>query len=183
MDKKITQIKYQAASSTGISSGASYASILSRVSMPGGVPLPPFSNPIPPYQGNTPYSKNNEIVIKLQDETANKVLEKKTPQEITKLVNDFIKSIDTTRKDIRAAKRLASGDVYVMAANEEEVYALRGYKEWIMKLSENVKVVTRTYSILLYRVRIDALSKMNEMATVAKAIQNENISTLSLSIE
>ncbi len=183
MDEKITQIKHQAASSTGTSSGASYASILSRASMPGGVPLPPFSNPIPPHQGNTPYSKNNEIVIKLQDETANKALEKKTPQEMTKLVNDFIKSIDTTRKDIRAAKRLASGDVCVMAANEEEAHALRGHKEWIMKLSENAKAVTRTYGILLHGVRIDALPKMNEMATVAKAIQNENVSTLSLSIE
>ncbi len=70
-----------------------------------------------------------------------------------------------------------------MAANKEEVHALRGHKEWIIKLSENAKAVTRTYSILLYRVRIDALLKMNEMATVAKAIQNENVSTLSLSIE
>ncbi len=70
-----------------------------------------------------------------------------------------------------------------MAANKEEAHALRGHKEWIIKLSENTKAVTRTYSILLYRVRIDALLKINEMATVAKAIQNENVSTLSLSIE
>ncbi len=89
---------------------------------------------------------------------------------MTKLVNDFIKSIDITRKDIRAAKRLASSDIYVIAANKEEAYALRGYKEWIMKLSKNAKAVTRTYGILLYRVRIDTLLKMNEIATVAKAI-------------
>ncbi len=39
-----------------------------------------------------------------------------------------------------------------------------------MKLSKNIKVVTRTYSILLYRIRIDMLLKINEIATVAKAI-------------
>ena len=48
-----------------------------------------------PMQGQAPYNRLNEIIVKLQDEAANKVLERKTPAEMTGLVNEYIKSIDT----------------------------------------------------------------------------------------
>lgn len=80
-------------------------------------------------QGQAPYNKLNEIVVKLQDDTANKALEGKTPLEMTRMVNDFIKSTDTTRKPIRTARRLGSGYICVMAANEEEANLLREHKD------------------------------------------------------
>ena len=134
-----------------------------------------------PKQGQTPYNKLNEIIVKLQDETANKALKGKTPSAMITMINDFIKSTDTTRKSIRTARRLGSGDICVMAANEEEANALREHKEWMLKLSSNAKAVTKTYDLLLHGVRIDAID-IKDMATTIKTVQNENVNTLSLDI-
>ncbi len=182
IDEKITHIKHQAASLGSSPSTASYASVLGRSSTAssttGGVPIIP---PAMPKQGQAPYNKLNEIIVKLQDETANKALEGKTPSAMTTMVNDFIKSTDTTRKPIRTARRLGSGDICVMAANEEEANALREHKEWMLKLSSNAKAVTKTYGLLLHGVRIDAIDT-KDMATAIKTVQNENANTLSLDI-
>ena len=48
---------------------------------------------------------------------------------MTELVNEYIKKMDIGRKPIRAARRLNSGDISVIAVNEEEAKALREYKE------------------------------------------------------
>ncbi len=181
MEEKITHIKHQAAS-LGSSPAVSYASILGRSSnapsTTAGVPIMP---PAMPKQGQTPYNKLNEIIVKLQDETANKALEGKTPSEMTALVNNFIKSTEPTRKPIRAARRLGSGDICIMAANEEEAIALREHKEWMSKLSSNARAVTKTFGLLLHGVRIDAIDT-KDMATAIKTVQNENVNTLNLDI-
>ena len=67
--------------------------------------------------------------MKLQDETANKALKGKTSSAMTTMINDFIKSTDTTRKSIKTARRLGSDDICVMATNEKKVNALREHKE------------------------------------------------------
>lgn len=186
MNEKITHIKHQAASIGSASSSiASYASVLGRSSSTsssttGGVPLP-IPPPAMPKQGQSQYNKQNEIVVKLQDETASKALEGKTPAEMTAIVNGHIKSMDTTRKPIRTARRLGSGDVYILAANEEETAALREHKEWMGRLSSNARAVTKTYGLLLHGVRFDAIDT-KDMVTAIKAVQNENANTLSLDI-
>ncbi len=136
-----------------------------------------------PIHGQAMYSKSNEDVIKLQDETANKALEKKITPEKTKMANDIVKTIDTTNKELRTARRLASGDTSVRTANEEKVHNLREHNDRMKKLRENAKAVTKTYSVLLHGVKIDALPRMNDMATFIKSIQHENASTPSLNIE
>lgn len=106
MDEKITHIKHQATSIGSSASTASYASVLGRQSTAssttGGAPISLSMNmpPAMPKQGQTPYNKHNEIVIKLQDETASEALEGKTPVEMTAMVNGFIKSMDTMRKPV-----------------------------------------------------------------------------------
>lgn len=182
MEEKITHIKHQATSLGSSPSIASYASVLSRSSTgsstSGGASIMP---PAMPKQGQAPYNKLNEIMVKLQDDTASKALKGKTPIEMTAMVNDFIKSMNTTRKPIRAAKRLGSGDICIMAANEEEANSLREQKDWMLKLSSNARAVTKTYGLLLHGVRINTVDT-KDMATAIKKIQNENASTLSLDI-
>ena len=82
-----------------------------------------------PKHGQTPYNKDNKIVIKLQDATTYKALKEKQPKEITELVNEYIKKMDTGRKPIRVARRLNSGNISIITANEEEAKALREHKE------------------------------------------------------
>ena len=67
--------------------------------------------------------------MKLQDETANKALKKKTSSAMITMVNDFIKSTNTTRKSIRTTRRLDSDDICVMTTNEKEANALREHKK------------------------------------------------------
>ena len=47
-------------------------------------------SPAMPKQGQSPYNKQNEIVIKLQNQTASKALEGKTTAEITTIINGYI---------------------------------------------------------------------------------------------
>ena len=90
----------------------------------GGVPIQPSV----PKRSQAPFNKDNEIVIKLQDATANKVLEGKRPQEMTNLVNEYSKKMDDKRKRTGTARRLTSGDIGIIAANEEEAKPSRNTK-------------------------------------------------------
>ena len=119
--------------------------------------------------------------MKLHDEAANKALEGKTPGEMTTMINGHIKSTDPTRKPVRTARRLGSGDICIMASDEKEATALRESKKWMERLSSNARAVTKKYGILLHGVRTDALDT-KELATAIKSIQNENAGTLSLDI-
>ena len=181
IEEKVTCIKQQASSTAGSSTRSSYASVLGQPSTAsfseGGVPIQP---PIPK-RNQAPYNKDNEIVIKLQDEIANKVLEGKRPQEMTDLVNEYIKNTDDKRKPIRTARRLFSGDISVMAANEEEANALREHKEWMTRLSSNARAVTKTYGLLLHGVRIDSIN-LRDMAQAIQQVKTDNAYTLSLDI-
>lgn len=178
IEEKVTHIKHQASSIA-----SSSASVLGRASTTssqvGGVLLA-TQQPVP-RPGQSPYNKNNEIVIKLQDETANKALEGKKPEEMTALVNEHIKNMDDKRKQVRTARRLGSGDISVIAANEEEATALREHSEWMKRLSNNARAVTKTYGLLLHGVRTDTVNT-KDMALAIKQIQNENANTLSLDI-
>ncbi|KAF6238672.1 hypothetical protein HO173_003178 [Letharia columbiana] len=168
MEEKITHIKHQAASLGSNTSAASYASVLGRSSTSssttGGIPIVP---PAMPKQGQAPYNKLNEIIVKLQDETASKALEGKTPSEMTMMVNGYIKSTDTTRKPVRTARRLASGDICIMAANEEEANRLRESKDWTLKISGSARVITKTYGLLLHGVRINTFDTKDMAAAIA----------------
>ena len=93
----------------------------------GGAPLS-ILPPVMLKQRQSPYNKQNEIVIKLQDQTASKALEGKTIAEMTTIVNGYIQSTNISRKLIRTARRLLSDDIYIIAANEKEAAALREYK-------------------------------------------------------
>lgn len=184
INEKITHIKHQATSLGSTPSIASYASVLGRSSTAssttGGAPLP-ILPPAMPKQGQSPYNKQNEIVIKLQDQTASKALEGKTTAEMTTIVNGYIQSTDISRKLIRTARRLPSGDIYIIAANEKEAAALREHKDWVEKLSSNARVVTKTYGILLHGVRFEAIDT-KDIPTAIRAVQIENANTLSLDI-
>ena len=176
IDEKITHIKCQTATSTGsIPSDTSYANVLGRASTA-------FSlTSTMSKQSQTLYNRMNEITIRLQDENADKALKGKTPQKMTEMVNDYIRIMDPKRKFIRTVRRLESGDICVMATNEEEANSLREHKEWMQKLSDNARAVTRTFGLLLHGVRIRSIDG-EKMAWVIEIIQRENANTLSLDI-
>ena len=182
IEEKVTYIKQQGSSIAGSSTRSSYASVLSQPSTAsfseGGVPIQP--PPIPKH-GQAPYNKDNEIVIKLQDATANKVLEGKPPQEMTDLVNEYIKKMDSKRKPIRTTRRLISGDISVIAANEEEATALKEHKEWMLRLSNNARAVSKTYGLLLHGVRIASID-VRDMVYAIQQVKADNANTLSLDI-
>ena len=79
IEEKVTYIKHQTSSNTSGSMRSSYSSILSQPSTAsassGGIPL--LTQAPMPKHGQTPYNKDNKIVIKLQDVTVYKVLEEK----------------------------------------------------------------------------------------------------------
>ena len=80
---------------------------------------------------------------------------------MTDLVNKYIKKIDNKRKPVRIARRLVNSNISIIAANEKEVNILKGNKEWMTRLSRNVRVVTKIYGLLLYRIRITLIDIRN----------------------
>ena len=89
---------------------------------------------------------------------------------MTSMLNGYIKETDTTRKPFRTARRLGSGDICIMVANEEEATALREHKEWVKKLSGNARTTIKTYGIFLHGVRSDMLYTKDK-ATAFKKLE------------
>ena len=82
---------------------------------------------------------------------------------------------------MRTARRLVSGDISVIAANEEEAIALKEHKEWMLRLSDNARTVTKTYGLLLHGVRIVSID-VRDMARAIQQIKADNAYTLNLDI-
>ena len=88
-----------------------YSSPSSSIS---GVPIPP-----------TPYNKNTEIIVRMNDKEASKANAVKEPRELAEKVNQYIRNNKISTKDIRAARTLPSGDIAITTATEEEATKLR----------------------------------------------------------
>lgn len=134
---------------------------------------------MPPLQ--TPYNKNNEIIIRMNNTEASKANRQLRPAEIAKKVTTYISENKISDIPIRAAKCLPSGDIAIIAANQEEVEKLRGCETWTKAFSDEARQVAQTYGVLVHGVKLNELSSKSreEAIEYLKAI---NIHSIKLDI-
>ncbi len=95
---------------------ASYATIASR----GATAARTSSLPPTNASFSNSYSKANKIIIKLNDKSEARALDSQFPKDIVESVNQYVKTKNITDMDIRAARKLKSGDIAVYTANDDE---------------------------------------------------------------
>ncbi|KAL2047272.1 hypothetical protein N7G274_001291 [Stereocaulon virgatum] len=109
----------------------------------GGIQIPP-----------TPYNRNTEIIVRMNDKEASKANAAKEPRVLAEKVNQYTRNNEISTKDIRAARTLPSGDIAITTATEEEATKLREQDGWMSVLSEKAKAVAQMYGVLVHGVRI-----------------------------
>ena len=91
------------------------------------VPAPPDHRP---GQRSRParsrvYNKNNEIVVKLNDNASTEEMKKQAPEEVANRIDAYLMENNITTTKLRAARTLPSGDVAVQTTMAEEAKKLR----------------------------------------------------------
>ena len=72
------------------------------------------------------YNKNNEIVVKLNDNSSVEEMKKQAPEEVVHRIDAYLMENNITTTKLRAARTLQSGDVAIQKTNEEKAEKLRG---------------------------------------------------------
>ena len=70
-------------------------------------------------------NKNIEIIVRLNDSNAKQKLKNQDAQQIANKVNEFIEKVNSSAKNIRAVKKLFSGDIVIHTIDKEEATKLR----------------------------------------------------------
>ena len=71
------------------------------------------------------YNKNNEIVVKLNNNTLAKKIKKQAPKEVAHRIDAYFMENNITTTKLRAAQTLPSEDIIIQITNEEEAKKLR----------------------------------------------------------
>ena len=110
------------------------------------------------------YNKNNEIVVKLNDNASAEEMKKQAPKEVAQRIDAYLIENNITTTRLRAARTLPSGDVAIQTTTEEEAEKLRGEDGWTKVLGSKAKLARKKYGIVAMGIpaaKID-LEKMEE---------------------
>lgn len=79
--------------------------------------------------------------------------------------------------DLRAARKLKSGDIAIHTANEKETEKLIEEESWTQVLGKKARIVTRTFGVIAHAVRIDSIN-MKEKEGVMEQIRAKNTASI-----
>ena len=168
IEEQITAIK-----NSKPTSNQSYANVASQgAARKSATGIPPSVNPISP-----PYNKANEIVIKLNDKDSTTALSTQSPENTLRDINHYLQAKNISHTDIRAARKLKSGDIAIHTANEIETQKLVEEESWTQVLGKKACIVTQTFGVVAHAVRIDSIS-MKEKEGVMKQIRAKNTASI-----
>ncbi len=113
-----------------------------------------------------PYSKANEIIIKLNDKSAARALDSQSPKDIVGNINQYVKTKNIRDTVIRASRKLKSGDIVVYTANDGKTKKLPQNDCWTKVLGRGAKPITRTFGVLAHAVRVDSIDLAHKEITI-----------------
>ena len=160
IEEQITAIK----NAPAIAGRASYAAIASRSATTPGISYPPIGSAA----FTSSYNKANKIIIKLNDKDAARALDSQSTENIVESINQYVKTKNIMDTDIRAARKLKSGDIAVLTANDSETKKLLENDCWTEVLGRGAKPVTRTFGVMAHAVRIDSIDLANKDVMMEK---------------
>ncbi len=116
-------------------------------------------------QPRTPlYNKQNEIVVKLNDNASAEEMRKQAPEEVAHRIDAYLMENNITTTKLRAARTLLSGDVAIQTTSIEEVGKLRERDGWTKVLGSKGKLIRKRYGVValgILTAKID-LEKIEE---------------------
>ncbi len=100
------------------------------------------------------YNKNNEIVVKLNNNVSAEEMKKQAPKEVAHRIDAYLIENNITTTKLRAARTLPSGDIAIQTTNEEEAEKLRGEDGWTKVLGSKAKLARKRYGIVALGIPI-----------------------------
>ena len=100
------------------------------------------------------YNKNNEIVVKLNDNTSAEEMKKQAPKEVAHRIDAYLMENNITTTKLHAARTLPSGDIAIQTTNKEEAEKLRGEDGWTKVLGSKAKLARKRYRIVAMGIPI-----------------------------
>ena len=94
------------------------------------------------------YNKNNEIVVKLNDNASAEEMKKQAPKEVAQRIDAYLIENNITTTRLRAAQTLPSGDIAIQTTTEEEAEKLRGKDGWTKVLGSKANLARKKYGIV-----------------------------------
>ena len=83
-------------------------------------------------------------------------------------INQYVKTKNITDTDIRAARKLKSGDIAVYTTNDGETKKLLQNDCWTEVLGRGAKPITRTFGVVAHEVRVDSIDLAHKEITIEK---------------
>ncbi len=80
-------------------------------------------------------------------------------------INQYLKTKNITDTDIRAARKLKSGDIAVYTANDGKIKRLLQNDCWTER---GAKPITRTFGVVAHAVRVDSIDLAHKEITIEK---------------
>ena len=124
------------------------------------------------------YNKNNEIVVKLNDNASAEEMKKQAPKEVAQRIDAYLIENNITTTRLRAARTLPSGDVAIQATTEEEAEKLRGEDGWNKVLGSKAKLARKNYGIVAMGISAAKIDQEKMEETKEKIVtQNASMCT------
>ncbi len=123
------------------------------------------------------FNKANEIIIKIDDKDSTRTLNTQSPENIVRDINHYLQAKNISNTNIRAARKLKSGDIAIHTANETETKKLVEEESWTQVLGKKARIITRTFGVIAHVVRIDSIN-MKEKEAVMEQIRAKNIASI-----
>lgn len=120
-------------SSSATSTTRSWASVASR----------------PPSPPKATISKDTEIIVRLNDSTKKQQYQTTEAREIITDINASLEMHEITNRNIRAIKKLPSGDIAIHTVSAEEATKLRKNDGWVTALGKHAKQAVQTYALMV----------------------------------
>ena len=92
-------------------------------------------------------------------------------------INQYVKTKNITDTDIRAARKLKSGDIAVHTANDSETKNLLENDYRTEVLGRGAKPVTRTFGVVAHVVCVDSMDLANKNVMMEK-IRTKNATSI-----
>ena len=121
------------------------------------------------------YNKNNEIVVKLNDNASAEEMKKQAPREVAHRIDAYLIENNITTVKLRAARTLPSGDIAIQTTNEEEAEKLRGEDGWTKVLGSKAKLARKRYGIVALGIPIAKID-LEKVEEVKEKIAAQNAS-------
>lgn len=130
------------------------------------------------------YNKNNEIVVKLNDNTLAKKIKKQAPKKVAYKIDAYlIENNITTTKVCVVAQTLPSGDIVIQTTNKETAEKLKREDGWKKVLRCKAKLAWKQYRIVALGISIAKIDLKKAKETKEKIVAQNASMCASMKIE